>query len=414
MPDVSTSPTHDGSRPDQAHSAATSKRRRQAGAAWPDRRLADLLQIEHPLVLAPMAGLGTAELAAAVCQAGGLGSIGCAVMRPEAAMRAIERLRSLTKRPINANFFCHSPARPDPQREQAWLERLGPYYRELGIDPLLPAPRTDFPPFDSAMCAVVEAGRPEVVSFHFGLPEPSLLARVKAAGCRVISSATTVGEARWLEGQGADAIVAQGIEAGGHRGTFLAADMDAEMARQLGTLALVPQVVDAVDVPVIAAGGIADARAISAALALGASGVQMGTAYLLCPEAATPPLHRRALRGPDAAATVLTNVFTGRPARALANRAASEVGPVSGAMPDFPLPMAALGPLRAKAEEGGSIDFTPLWAGQAAALCREMPAGALTRALANEALERLRQLAGGMGQGRPPAGTRHGSRPHLA
>ena len=408
MPDVSTNPAHGGSRPDQAHPAGLSKQRqRQTGAAWPDRRLADLLQVEHPLVLAPMAGLGTAELAAAVCQAGGLGSIGCAVMRPEAVMQAIGKLRSLTKRPINANFFCHSPARPDPQREQAWLERLEPYYRELGIGLSRPIARTDFPPFGDAVCTVVEACRPEVVSFHFGLPEPSLLARVKAAGCRVLSSATTVGEARWLEERGADAIIAQGFEAGGHRGTFLAADMDAEMARQSGTLALVPQIVDAVAVPVIAAGGIADARAISAAFALGASGVQMGTAYLLCPEAATPPLHRRALRGPDAAATVLTNVFTGRPARALANRVASEVGPISGAMPDFPLPMAALASLRSKAEEGGSIDFTPLWAGQAAALCREMPAGALTQALADEALGRLRQFAGGMGQDRPTASGRH-------
>ncbi len=377
-----------------------------AQAAWPDRRLANLLQIEHPLVLAPMAGLGTVELAAAVCQAGGLGSIGCAAMRPEFVTQAIERLRSLTKRPINVNFFCHAPARLDPQREQAWLERLRPYYREFGLDSSLPAPRTDFLPFDDAMCTVVEAGRPEVVSFHFGLPEPSLLARVKAAGCRVTSSATTVEEARWLEKRGADAIIAQGAEAGGHRGMFLAADMDAEMARQPGTFALVPQVVDAVDVPVIAAGGIADARAISAAFALGASGVQMGTAYLLCPEAATPPLYRQALRGPDAAATVLTNVFTGRPARALVNRAASEVGPILDAMPDFPLPMAALAFLRAKAEERGSIDFTPLWAGQAAALCRELPAEILTRALADETLKRFRQFAEGVGQNGLPTDDR--------
>lgn len=382
MPNVGTSPAHD----DQ--NAAWQR------AAWPDRRLADLFRIEHPLVLAPMAGIGTVELAAAVCEAGGLGSIGCAAMRPELAVQAVERLRSLTKRPINVNFFCHAPARPDPQREQAWLQRLTPYYRELGLDPLLPVPRMDFPPFGDAMCRVVEAVRPEVVSFHFGLPEPSLLARVKAAGCRVVSSATTVEEARWLEQHGADAIIAQGTEAGGHRGVFLAADVDAEMASQPGTLALVPQVVDAVCVPVIAAGGIADARAINAAFALGASGVQMGTAYLLCPEAATPPLHRQALRGPDAATTVLTNVFTGRVARALVSRVASEVGPVSSAMPGFPLPMAALAPLRAKAEERGNTDFTPLWAGQAAALCREMPAGALTWALAHEALQRFRSFAG--------------------
>ncbi len=404
MPDVSTTLAHDGSRPDEELSAAASKHlRRRAEAAWPDRRLADLLQIDHPLVLAPMAGLGTVELAAAVCEAGGLGSIGCAAMPPQLAMQAVERLRSLTRRPVNVNFFCHAPARPDPQREQAWLERLEPYYRELGLDPSLPAPRMDFPPFDDAMCTVVEAVRPEVVSFHFGMPEPSLLARVKAAGCRVLSSATTVEEARWLEKRGADAIIAQGIEAGGHRGTFLATDVDAEAAHQPGTLALVPQVVDAVDVPVIAAGGIADARTIGAALALGASGVQMGTAFLLCPEAATPLLYRRALRGPGAAATVLTNVFTGRSARALVSRVAREVGPILGAIPDFPRPMAALAPLRAKAEERGSTDFTPLWAGQAAALCREMPAEILTRALADETLRLLRQIAGRIDQSRLPA-----------
>lgn len=391
---TSTRPAHDTSTPDQGLSAIAPEHwQRQAGTGWPDRRLADLLRIEHPLVLAPMAGIGTVELAVAVCQAGGLGSIGCAAMRPEIAAQAAGRLRSLTKRPINVNFFCHSPARPDAGRDQAWLERLEPYYREFGLDPLLPVPQTDFPPFGSAMCEMVEAVRPEVVSFHFGLPEPSLLARVKAAGCRVMSSATTVREARWLEEHGADVIIAQGAEAGGHRGTFLAADMDAEMACQPGTLALVPQVVDAVGVPVIAAGGIGDARAIGAAFALGASGVQMGTAYLLCPEAATPPSHRQALRGPDAAATVLTKAFTGRSARALVSRLTREVDEVLGAMPDFPLAMAGLAPLRAEAEKRGSNDFTAIWAGQSAALCLEMPAEALTQTLAGEALERFRQFA---------------------
>lgn len=394
MSKVSIRPPHGSSTPDQGPSTvAPGHRQRQAGTAWPDRRLADLLQIEHPLVLAPMAGIGTAELAAAVCRAGGLGSIGCAAMPPEIAAQAVGRLRSLTKQPINVNFFCHAPARPDPAREQVWLRRLEPYYRELGLDSSLPAPPMDFPPFGDAMCRVVEAVRPEVVSFHFGLPEPSLLARVKAAGCRVMSSATTVGEARWLEGHGADAIIAQGAEAGGHRGTFLAADMDAATACQPGTLALVPQVVDAVGVPVIAAGGIGDARAINAAFALGAAGVQMGTAYLLCPEAATPPLHRQALRRPGAAATVLTKVFTGRPARALVSRMACAPGPASGVMPDFPLPMAALAPLRAEAERRGSDDFTALWAGQAAALCRELPAEVLTRALADEAQKLFRSGA---------------------
>jgi nitronate monooxygenase len=230
--------------------------------------------------------------------------------------------------------------------------------------------------------------------FHFGLPEPSLLARVKAAGCRVMSSATTVEEARWLEERGADAIIAQGVEAGGHRGVFLAADMDAEMSCQPGTLALVPQVVDAVSVPVtLPLAGLATPVRSTQPSRLARRGCRWAPPTCLCPEAATPPLYRRALRGPDAAVTVLTNVFTGRPARALANRVTREVGPISSAMPEFPLPMAALASLRAKAEERGSNDFTPLWAGQAAALCREMPAGALTQALADEALKRFRQFS---------------------
>jgi nitronate monooxygenase len=296
--------------------------------------------------------------------------------------------------PININFFCHSQARPDSQGERAWLDRLEPYYRELGLNPVWPAPRTDIPPFGDAMCRVIETARPDVVSFHFGLPDPSLLARVKAAGCHVMSSATTVEEARWLQVRGADAIIAQGAEAGGHRGSFLPVSLDAGLASQPGTLALVPQIVDAVDIPVIAAGGIADGRAIHSAFALGAAGVQIGTAYLLCPEAATQPLYRRALQGSGAAVTVLTSVFTGRPARVLANRVSREIGPNSSAMLDFPLPMAALAPLRAKAEEQGSSDFAPLWAGQAASLCREMPAETLTRRLVAEALQQIRRFAG--------------------
>jgi nitronate monooxygenase len=361
---------------------------------WPDRRVIDLLQIEHPVVLAPMAGFATAELAASVCAAGGLGSIGCATMQPQSAMEAIERLRALTDKPINVNFFCHIPTKSNFPREQAWLDQLAAYYREFGLNIPSPPPRLDLPPFGDAMCLVVEKARPEVVSFHFGLPEPSLLGRVKAAGCRVMSSATTVEEARWLEAHGADVIIAQGNEAGGHRGMFLAANYVEEVASQPGTLALVPQIVDAVDVPVIAAGGIADGRGIAAVFALGAAGAQIGTAYLLCPEAATPPLHRDALRQARADATVVTNIFSGRPARAVANRLAREIGPISADAPEFPIPMATLAALRAKAEQQGTSDFTPLGAGQAAPLAREMPGDALTRALVEQALERLRQLRG--------------------
>jgi nitronate monooxygenase len=220
--------------------------------------------------------------------------------------------------------------------------------------------------------------RPPVVSFHFGLPEPGLLARVRGTGAKILSSATTVDEARWLEAQGVDAIIAQGVEAGGHRGMFLSD----ELTRQVGTLALVAQIVDAVRVPVIAAGGIADARGVAAAMALGAVAVQVGTAYLLCTEAQTSRVHREALSHEDARHTALTNVFTGRPARSIVNRIMRELGPISPHAPAFPLAMAAILPLRAAAEAGGSGDFSPLWAGQNVTGCRAIGAGELTRGLA--------------------------------
>jgi nitronate monooxygenase len=342
-----------------------------------------------------MAGFATVELAAVVSNAGGLGSIGCASMDPQLAADTTARLRQLTSKPVNLNFFCHEPAKVDAAREQAWHERLSPYYRELGIDDAAPRPRTDLARFGSAMCEFVEDARPEVVSFHFGLPAQPLLARIKAAGCKVISSATTVDEARWLEDHGADAIIAQGYEAGGHRGMFLDRDQIRALALQLGTFGLVPQVADAVSVPVIAAGGIADGRGIGAALALGASATAIGTAFLLCPEAGTPPLHREALRHASELGTVVTNVLSGRPARALVNRLVTEIGPISDAAPDFPLAMGELAPLRTVTESKGSRDFTPLWAGQGAALSRELPAKALMQTLVKEAVERLKCVARG-------------------
>jgi nitronate monooxygenase len=352
---------------------------------WPDRRIVELFEIDHPIVLAPMAGLGTVQLAAAVSNAGGLGSIGCATMAPEIVAKSFAELRQLTTKPINLNFFCHDPAKPDAARERAWHEKLSLYYRELSIEAATLTPRLDLAPFDDTACAVVEDVRPEVVSFHFGLPAPRLVDRVKSAGCKVISSATTVDEACWLEKHGADAIIAQGYEAGGHRGTFLDSDRKCAVASQAGTFALVPQVADAVSVPVIAAGGIADGRGIAAAFVLGAAAVQVGTAFLLCAESATSPLYREALRNARLNQTVVTNVFSGRPARVLVNRLAAEIGPWSDAAPDFPLPMGELPPLRAAAEQNGRTDFTPLWSGQAAALAREMPAKMLIDILVQEA-----------------------------
>jgi nitronate monooxygenase len=359
---------------------------------WPDRRLVELFGIEHPIVLAPMAGFGTVELAAAVADAGGLGSIGCGTANPQLAAETIARLRRLTSKPINVNFFCHDPAKADADRERAWHDQLLRYYRELGVAREQRSPRVDLVPFGDPMCEIVDGAKPEVVSFQFGLPAPPLLARVKAAGCKVVSSATTVEEARWLEQRGVDAVIAQGYEAGGHRGMFLDWNRNGAAASQIGTLALVPQIADVVGVPVIAAGGVADGRGIAAAFALGAAGVQIGTGFLLCPEAATSALHRDAVRHAHEHETVVTNVFTGRPARAFANRLASEIGLLADAAPDFPLPMGELEPLRAAAEHKGSRDFTPLWSGQAAALSREMPAAMLTQTMVRETLERLHRL----------------------
>lgn len=339
--------------------------------------LRQLFGIELPIVQAPMAGVQDSALALAVGAGGGLGSLPCAMLGG-AALREQFAALAAGGRPFNVNFFCHAPAVPDDAREAAWREALAPYYRECGIDARAIPSGPARAPFDAESAALVEAFRPPVVSFHFGLPEPALLARVKAAGAKVIASATTVDEARWLEARGADAVIAQGVEAGGHRGVFLSDDL----TTQVGTLALVPQVVRAVRVPVIAAGGIADARGVAAALALGAVAAQVGTAFLLCPEAKTSAVHRAALASDAARHTALTTLFTGRPARAIVNRLMRDLGPLSPLAPAFPLAVGALAPLRAAAEAQGSGDFSPLWSGQNASGCRAVPAGEQVRALA--------------------------------
>ena len=339
--------------------------------------ITDLFGIDLPVIQAPMAGAQGSALAIAVSNAGGLGSLGCAVLPPEAIRQELAAIAAATRRPYNVNFFCHAHVRSDP-RDEAWRRRLAPYYEELGLDAAAVAPNPQRLPFNENLADLIEEFKPPVVSFHFGLPSPELVRRIKRWGAKVVSSATTVAEATHLEEHGADAVIAQGLEAGGHRGMFLTQDL----ATQIGTLALVRQVCAAVKVPVIAAGGIADARGVAAALALGAAGVQVGTAYLFTPEATTSPLHRAALRSEAAALTAITNVFTGRPARAIVNRLVREAGPISADAPAFPLAANAVMPLRAKAEAAGSGDFTSLWAGQSARLCREMPAAELTRALA--------------------------------
>jgi nitronate monooxygenase len=360
---------------------------------WPDRRLIELFKIELPIVQAPMAGAMDWELAAEAAAAGALGSLPCAMLNADQVREQMARLRARTRNPVNLGFFCHSPPALNNAREARWLERLRPYYQELAIDPADPIPSSNRTAFDAAMCEVVEETKPQVVSFHFGLPQADLLDRLKAGGFLVMSSATTAAEACWLEQHGVDAVIAQGYEAGGHRGMFLSDDLTADLAAQVGTFALVPQIVDAVNVPVIAAGAVTDARGIVAALALGASGVQIGTAYLWCPEAKISSPHRAALAS-ACGTTAVTNLMTGRPARAIVNRLMRELGPLSDEAPEFPLAAGALAPLRAKAEGMGSGDFSPMWAGQAASLGRAIPARELTRRLASEALARMRAMGG--------------------
>lgn len=340
--------------------------------------ICSLFGIELPVIQAPMAGVQDSRLAIAVSNAGGLGSLPCAMLGADALVNELTALRAGTSRPYNVNFFCHTLPSPDAAAEAAWRGLLAPYYGELGLDPAAVANAPVRRPFDEAAADLLQAFRPAVVSFHFGLPDPALLSRVRQGNAKVIASATTVAEARWLESRGVDAIIAQGLEAGGHRGHFLSDDLN----DQAGTFALVQNIVRAVQVPVIAAGGIADPAGVRAALALGAAGVQVGSAYLLTPEATTGPVHRALLKTDATQRTALTRLFSGRPARGLVNRLMEELGPMNPAAPAFPYASTALAPLRSAAESRGRGDFSPLWAGQSAGACREIPAAQLTRELA--------------------------------
>ena len=340
--------------------------------------LQQLFGIELPIIQAPMAGVQGAALAVAVSNAGALGSLPCAMLTLDAIRSELVAIKAQTAKPFNVNFFCHIPPEPDAVREASWRSALSPYYREFGIDPDAIPPGARRTAFSAEAADLLEEFRPPVVSFHFGLPSAALLARVKTWDAKVLSSATTVDEAMWLEAHGADAVIAQGLEAGGHRGSFLSDDL----TRQLGTFALVPQIVERVRVPVIAAGGIADSKGVAAAMKLGAAGVQVGTAYLLCPEATTSAVHRAALKSDEAAHTALTNIFTGRPARSIVNRIMRELGSICSAAPEFPLATSAIAPLRANAERHGSGDFSPLWSGQNNRGCKEISASLLTQQLA--------------------------------
>jgi nitronate monooxygenase len=345
---------------------------------WPRTDFLELVGISHPVIQAPMSGFTPPALAAAVCNAGGLGSVGCAGVPPATVRSQTVALRQATNRPFNLNFFVHSRPHFDPEATDRMRARLSTYFDEFGIGEV-PEPKEPFPPFDEEQLDLVLELRPRVVSFHFGLPDPSAVRRLKQADCLVLSSATTVAEARWLAANGADAIIAQGFEAGGHRGSF----SDSPGAGMVGTMALVPQIVDAVRVPVIAAGGIVDGRGLAAAFALGASGAQLGTAFLACPEAAISPLHRSRLRSAVDDGTELTRAFTGRSARAMRNRFVSEMTD-SEPLP-FPLQASLLRPLWELPSEALRAEFMPLWASQAAPLIRELPAAQLVEKFVRDA-----------------------------
>lgn len=352
---------------------------------WPRNDLLDLLGITVPIVQAPMSGFTPPPLAAAVSNAGGLGSLGCGSLPIAAIREQIAATRQATDRPFNVNLFVHRAPAAAAEAIGRMRALLAPYFAEFGLGNV-PEVSDPLPTFDRARLDLLLELKPRVVSFHFGAPETAVMHAIKQSGALTLSSATTVAEARHLESAGIDAIVAQGYEAGGHRGTF----SDGAAAGMIGTLALVPQVVDAVRVPVIAAGAIADARGIAAAFALGASGVQMGTAFLACPEASVPPAYLAALRAASDESTQLTRLFTGRPARALRNRLVAELAAAEEDALPFPMQASLLAPLWRAPSDAARAAATPFWAGQAAALAREMPAGELVSNLAAEARALLR------------------------
>lgn len=335
------------------------------------KRLLQLIRTRLPLIQAPMAGVQGSRLAVAACRAGALGSLPAAMLPAERLCAEIEAVRRQTGQPFNINFFAHQQPIADETQQAAWLQALQPFYREFGLSAADAATGGGRQPFGAEQAEIVLCYRPSAVSFHFGLPEQALLDKVKSSGAVVMSSATTVEEARWLEANGADVVIAQGLEAGGHRGMFLGKDLTS----QSGIFSLLPQICAAVDVPVVAAGGICNAATARAARDLGAAGIQIGTALMLADEADTSPLHRAALQSRRAEHTALTNLFSGGFARGIVNRFIREAGPVNPAAPPFPLAQAAVAPLKAAAEAQGCDEFSSLWAGQNAPLAETGSAG---------------------------------------
>ncbi|WP_370275129.1 NAD(P)H-dependent flavin oxidoreductase [Pararhodobacter marinus] len=342
----------------------------------------DSLGLSLPIFQAPMAGVSTPALAAAVSNAGGLGSIGIGASDAATAARMIAETRDATDRPFHVNVFAHRTPQPDPAVESAWIEAMRPLFAAFGAEP--PARlRTIYRSFNDNpdMLAMLLDARPAVVSFHFGLPAPDALVALRKAGILLLATATNLDEARCIRDAGLDGIIAQGIEAGGHRGVF---DCNAPDP-QLSTLALTRLLVARQDLPVIAAGGIMDGAGIAAALRLGAVAAQLGTAFIGCPESSAEPAHRRALHGAGAYRTTLTAAISGRPARALENRFTQAAGGMlAGTPPAYPIAYDAGKALHAAAKARGETGFGAYWAGQGAPLARSMPAGELVAVLARE------------------------------
>lgn len=339
-----------------------------------------LLNISIPIIQAPMAGVQDSALALAVSKTGALGSVPCAMLTPDKLYSELKKIQQSTDKPVNFNFFSHVMPKKDPDKEKKWKELLQPYKDELDIDNQVENTKSNRIPFSSEHLNILEEFKPPVISFHFGLPDQELLAPLKEWETKILSTATTVEEAVWLEKNGADIIIAQGVEAGGHRGMFLTRDL----TTQKGLFSLLPQVVDAVSVPVIAAGGIADSTGIKAVQTLGASAVQLGTSYLLCTEAHTSAIHKQALLSKEAQHTAVTNIFTGRPARGIVNRIMVELGYINNKVPDFPYASEIISGLKQKAESYNNRDFSSLWAGENVTGCKMISASELTLQLAKE------------------------------
>jgi len=352
---------------------------------WPKNDLTELLQIEHPIIQAPMAGSSTPALAGAVSNAGGLGSLGCAAMSLDELVTTTDKLRTITDQPFNLNFFAHTEPQERPKVDSQVSTQIAFAYQERAISGPSKNNTKTYDQFNIDTVSALLKIKPRVVSFHFGLPSTDLVAALRDTGCNILCSATTVEEAKWLAENGVDAIIAQGWEAGGHRGTFEVSFEDFG----IGTMALVPQIVDAIDLPVIAAGGIADGRGIAAAFNLGASGVQLGSAFLSCPEASISTAHRNALQNARDDDTRLTRAFSGRPARARNNRYIELMAQQRGKLVDFPLMYRFSRPLMQSSVDNNDDDYSFLLYGQAAALNREMPASDLVTKLTEEALSLL-------------------------